>query len=158
MNQDPFANPNQFRNKSWGERYTAMGDQAETAYEADRERRGIAFVRSGLNRPPFKQVWRLPLVERYRPDYMELDRYVEVQGYGQDQRTKLKVEKLEQLGRWANIMPVVLFLFDSTSNSSIEVPLKQIQLLVKGRATKQFPEGKEYYEIHADELRMKVAA
>ena len=57
-----------FHQGSYQQRYTQMGDEAESHFEKN----NTAWVRYGLNRPDF-QVHRLPHHIRYTPDYLQGD-------------------------------------------------------------------------------------
>lgn len=142
-----------FRNRSWNQRFQGMGDEAEAQFEQWAKENERGFARYGLNRPPL-QVHRLPHLIRYTPDYLMTHYLVEVQGFGRDQRFKLKTEKLNALREWAYYHPVRLFAWDSTNQRRIFITLDEIEWLLEHRDVPMgsFPEGKDYYEFHVDLL------
>ena len=143
----------QFRNQTWNQRMTQMGDQAEGAFEQWATYANLGYARYGLNRPPL-QVHKLPPFIRYTPDYLMTKQLVEVQGFGRDQKFKLKDEKLGALLEWGHIHYVQLFAHDSTNNRNFMVPLDNINEAIHMDAIPQgaFPEGKMYHEFSADLL------
>lgn len=140
-----------FRNQSWGDRFGAMGDEAEMRFEEWAHSTSRGFVRFGLNRPPIA-VHRLPPFIRYTPDYLQTNQLVEVQGFGRDQLFKLKADKLEILGQWAEYHPVDLFAWDSTNRRAWMVPLDALQEAAPNMPIGMFDGTKPYYEYSADVL------
>jgi hypothetical protein len=139
-----------FSNRSWDERVKVggMGDLAEAKFE---EVYPNGFVRTGLDRPPL-QVYKLPLRERYRPDYLTSTHYVEVQGFGKKQTMALKVEKYNCLQFWQQVFPVKLFIYDSYYERYTFVWLRDVDRWINcGKVQlRYFPEGKAYFLIPAD--------
>jgi hypothetical protein len=86
-----------------------MGDLAEAVFERVYPQ---GWFRYGLDRPPV-QVHALPMFVRYTPDYGTSKGLVEVQGFGKDQRFKLKKEKYAALDQWHQQFRVDLFAYDS---------------------------------------------
>lgn len=151
----------QFRDQDFATRFSKMGDQAESEFEAWATNVAkVGYSRYGLNRPPI-QMWRLSCFVRYTPDYLMTKGLVEVQGFGNDQTFKLKHEKLEALVLWSHHDYVRLFAYDSTNHRAWMVPLADVvKAADAGDFTEgMFPEGKPYFEMsagwfigHADEL------
>lgn len=138
-----------FRDQDFQARFAGMGDKAEREFErVMREDRRLGFVRTGLERPPI-QVHRLPKHVRYLPDYLTSRCWVEVQGFGQDQIVKVKLDKLEALAWWNQEHPVELFLYDSHNHRWGQYPLALVQALTAHAEIRQFHEGKHYYAIEA---------
>ncbi len=139
-----------FSDQMWETRVAAggMGDQAEARFESVYPN---GWVRTGLNRPPL-QVWKLPMRERYRPDYMTSNGYVEVQGLGKKQTMALKIEKYNCLQAWHQIFPVDLFVYDAYYDRHTTVGLRQVDDWINlGKVQLRFfPEGKAYFLIPAD--------
>lgn len=137
----------QFRNQHWAKRFDVMGDTAEAKFE---EVSRTSFVRFGLQRPPLK-VPALPVRIRYAPDYLRTYDFVEVQGFGREQRLRVKVEKLNALHFWNGVHPVQFFAFDSKNDRWAFIPLKDIDRWIDGGTVElgHFPEGKAYFAIPA---------
>lgn len=143
-----------FKDQHWAARYEGMGDQAEQAYEqVCNEVLGLKFVRWGLDRPPLL-VHKLPKRIRYSPDYLMTHRFVEVQGFGQDQIVKLKLDKYDALRWWNVLHPVHLFLFDSANVRWTFVTMDQLTLILEAEEVpiERFPEGHRYYAFPAEML------
>jgi len=130
-----------FSDLSWDQRYGAMGDEAEGAFEE----RTDGWARLGFNKPPFS-IQTLPLFLRYTPDYVTVNTLIEVMGCGKN-GLKLKQEKLSALTMWDGQMPVWLWIWSTPKQEYAFIPLKTIMKLIdKGDATPgSFREGKAYY-------------
>lgn len=139
-----------FRDGSFGQRFTVMGDPAEKVFEENCEE---SFVRYGLSRPPL-QVGKLPKRIRYTPDYLTTRALVEVQGVGADQIVKLKVAKYNALAWWALVMPVTLFISDSRKKRHTSVSLERVTELIESGNVPlgKFPEGHPYWAIPTADL------
>lgn len=122
-----------------------MGDEAETIFE---QVWSEPFVRCGHSRPPFS-IQKLPIVERYRPDYLTPTAYVEVQGTGRDQVLKMKLEKYTVLRNWDLLLPVVVFVWDTHKKRWCSVPLATVTSLIDNGAAGvgYFPEKKAYFGV-----------
>lgn len=139
-----------FKDQSWGNRFNAMGDEAENQFEEWATASKVGFCRYGLDRPPI-QVGRLPHFVRFTPDYLMTKRFVEVQGFGRDQLFKLKDEKLVALEQWSKVHPVSLFAWNRTNQTRLMVDLGELTALVINDEVPmgKFPEGKPYFEFSA---------
>lgn len=137
----------QFHEQSWDVRFTKMGDEAEGLF-ALLHPNSAPF---GLRRPPVN-LTNVPLFIRYMPDFLLHNRLVEVMGVGQDQLLKLKVEKHDVLLDWDVLHPTSLFIWDSHKRRHIELSITDFNPIMSLCQKRQFPEGKEYYEIPLDVL------
>lgn len=137
-----------FQDQPFEQRMAKMGDAAERKFEETYDK---GFVRTGLNRPPI-HVPSIPTRERYRPDYLTAEGYVEVQGFGKAQVFQLKVEKFNCLNFWDSIHPVHIFVWDSYRKRYKQFPLDNVRAWIDdGSATMGwFPEGKAYFAIPAE--------
>lgn len=132
-----------FKDETFSERFITMGDIAETKFEVWAD--GQA-VRWGQDKTPFQTVtW--PEKYRYAPDYIGTTCFYEVQGCGQDQLFKFKLEKLRALGMWAFEFPVKFWLWDSHREKFTVCDLDFVKGWARTAVLKRFPEGKEYVEI-----------
>ena len=140
-----------FKDKSFADRFGAMGDQSESAFEQWCEQQDQNYIRWGLDRPPLKMSM-LPARLRYSPDYLMSAKFVECQGFGRDQTFKLKVEKHGALHWWNDLHPVDLWVLDSHHDRACLISLLAIdELLNDPNVTiESFPEGKAYFAIPAD--------
>lgn len=100
-----------FKDRAWGNRFAAMGDEAEGVFEAVYPQ---GWARYGINRPPIN-LSKVPAFVRYTPDYLTAKGLVEVQGFGRDQTFKLKDDKYEALRAWQLEFRVDIFVWDTTN-------------------------------------------
>lgn len=140
----------QYKDEKWGEREKVLGDISETKFEEWCERNTLNFVRTGLSRPPL-QMWKLPARIRYTPDYLLTKCYVECQGFGRDQKYKLKLEKWNCLWFWNNVHPVSLYVWDSHLKRECFIALTDFANILDSKCSiDQFAEGKSYMAVPAD--------
>lgn len=146
---------NAFRDRTFTERYSKMGDTAEKKFE---EVYSKGFVRWGLDRPPL-QVPKLPKRIRYTPDYLTTSHLIECQGFGRDQELRLKVDKLNALEWWSLVHPVQIFVWDSHNKRYAYVDLEQIDGWINAQQVKLkwFAEGKAYWAIPAEAIFAEAA-
>ena len=135
-----------FKDQSFGDRFKAMGDEAERAFE---DAWDGGWTRYGLARPRISMA-KLPPFVRYTPDYLTSGSLVEAQGLGRDQTFKLKVDKHAALLMWNHLMPTLMFVWDTTNRRYITFPITDLDL--RGADVGAFPEGKAYYAVHVDHL------
>lgn len=116
----------QFNEQSWNHRYSKMGDEAENVFEQVATSMMWGWTRYGLNRPEMR-LENVPRMICYTPDYLTEFGFVEVQGVGQDQTIKIKIDKLEALRKWDSISDtyqVSLFLWDRTNQMWTMNPIR----------------------------------
>lgn len=142
-----------FKDQSWGKRFQAggMGEEAESQFETWAQEIGLGYCRYGLDRPPI-QVHRLDPFIRYTPDYLMSGKLVEVQGFGNDQKFKLKQEKMNALNQWNHYHRVHLFAWDRTNERRFMVPLPSLVDASLHVPTGYFDGDKLYYEYSAESL------
>jgi hypothetical protein len=142
-----------FKDQGWDRRFESMGDMAEAQFEGWMQKRQRGYVRYGLDRPPI-QMHKLPARLRYTPDYLCSNQFVEVQGFGQDQTFKLKLDKHGALHWWNDLHPVAFFVYDSRYERACMIELPALdQLLNTGQSTMQsFAEGKPYFAFNGDQI------
>jgi hypothetical protein len=137
-----------YHKRAWAERFGELGDTAEAVFD-------LVYPKShnlGLSRPPFS-VSGMPAELRYTPDRMLRDRFVEVMGFGHDRLLKLKTEKLEALQVWTQLGQVDLFVFDQKLHHWFQAPINDwCQACEKWGDKDMFPEGKEYWALHASKF------
>jgi hypothetical protein len=98
-----------FSEQNLAARKGTMGEIAEAVFEATYPQ---GWCRWGIDRPPI-QVAKVPAFVRFAPDYLTSKGFVEVQGFGKDQKIKLKHAKYDALNEWHGIFRVDLFFYDS---------------------------------------------
>lgn len=142
-----------FKDKDFTYRLSAMGDQAEGAFETWCENNEQNFIRWGLDRPPLN-LRLIPTRLRYAPDYLMSHNFVECQGFGADQTFKLKVEKHGALHWWNDLHPVDMWCLDSHNQRACFLTLGDFDRLLgtAGAELKAFPEGKTYFAVNGDAL------
>lgn len=153
-----------FKDATWDERFREMGDTAEAKFELYATNvLKRKWTRYGLKRPEI-QMYRLPAEVRYTPDYLMTNYLVEVQGLGQDQRFKLKLDKWRALHWWngtqdQSFQGVRMYVWDSHREREAFFHLSLLDsLLSQGRGSLDiFPEGKAYFQFAADEVFLAVS-
>tara|TARA_R100000963_G_C4644607_1_gene108473 strand:- start:325 stop:762 length:438 start_codon:yes stop_codon:yes gene_type:complete len=135
-----------FKDRDFEHRFKMMGDIAEQAFEMVWH---TNFERFGLNRPRLKMS-ALPSNLRHTPDYLTSNNLIEVQGLGKDQTLKLKLEKYQALEWWHKVHPLLFFVYDSFNDRVHSLEWGALKKLCKKAPIEKFPEGKEYYAIHAE--------
>lgn len=141
-----------FSDRSWNARFGEMGDAAEKQYVDFVQGKCVRF---GLDRPEGVSVPKMPARVRARPDFHTNDRFVECMGLGRAQHLQLKLEKLNVLWWWNNLMPVDIFVWDSHKKRRGLIPLTEVDRLIQtpdvcGFA--YFDNAKLVFRIPADEL------
>lgn len=137
----------QFNQQDFGQRYGAMGDEAEGVFEQTHTGK---YVRYGLNRPPVSMSMIPPFI-RYTPDYLTSFGLVEVQGVGKDRKLKLKLDKAETLNEWHDQFKVTFFVWDTTLKQSTYIEWPDLWDILPSMPIETFPEGKQYWSIDVDE-------
>lgn len=99
-----------FHQRPFNQRFAALGDQAEGKFlELNPKAHRLGLLRPELN------MRKMDAALRYTPDFMLENGAYEVMGCSSrgDQTLKLKLEKLEALLAWNELMPTHLWVFDS---------------------------------------------
>lgn len=143
-----------FNERNFAHRFETMGDTAEAQFEAYVAANDLRCDRYGFNRPSSAmQKW--PAFIRYTPDFIQHDRLVEVKGVGRDGIVKIKGENLEAIEAWSKIMPIWLFVWNSSNRTGKLFPADEnfIADVDASCETDRFPDNnKLYYKIPWDEL------
>lgn len=144
-----------FHEQSFASRMYAMGDEAEGSFE----KLFPAHHRSGLNRPPMN-VAQLSLKDRYTPDYLLAEGYVEVMGIGGRTPTlKLKNEKILALASWDATTATHLFVACSKTKRWWKAPLHDwVRACLDHGELKTFLEGKHYWNLHPSHFPVEPTA
>ena len=136
-----------FHERTFANRFGAMGDEAESVFEATHP---AGYVRFGLNRPPLHMA-SLPVRVRYAPDYLTSKGFVEVKGCGRDQRLKVKLENLNALHYWNQLFTTSVFVWDSSKKRHTTFTIKQLQKVIDdpagGVVSDHFHDGKMYFAV-----------
>lgn len=138
---------NAFHTGSYGERFQAMGDEAEANFE----RLNTNWIRFGFNRPDVAKFYQISPNIRAAPDYIQSDpaRLVEVMGMGA-KPLKLKLEKLAALNWWnSSGMDVWLWVWSSTRQAHTQIRYDDLLTLINKNDVSlgNFHEGKKYLSI-----------
>ena len=136
----------QFNQQDFGQRFGAMGDEAEGVFESTHTGK---YVRYGLNRPPVSMSMIPPFI-RYTPDYLTSHGLVEVQGVGKDRKLKLKLDKAESLNEWHKQFKLTFFVWDTTLKQSTYIDWDDLWAILPSMPIETFPEGKQYWSIDGD--------
>lgn len=143
-----------FRDGSFGQRLTVMGDTAEAKFEEWAEKVGLGYVRFGLDRPKIA-VPKLPARLRYTPDYLMTANFVEVMGFGREQKLRLKMDKYGAMRWWNDLWPVKLYCWDSHKERECIVTIKELEAVIGaegGCEFGRFREGKPFFQINGQML------
>lgn len=143
-----------FENAPFSERIKELGDTAEAVFEKWAERHGIIFIRLGLNRPPFKHLFKVSKLIRLIPDYLceGTDTVlVEVKGCGSE-GLKIKHESFDIMAVWNAIQPVRIFVYNSSSNATTLLTMDDLAELRMTKEVQAFPDGKLYVTIPINEM------
>jgi hypothetical protein len=141
-----------FSDRSWQARFGEMGDAAEKKYVEFVQGKCVRF---GLDRPEGVNVPSMPTRVRARPDFHTNDRFVECMGLGRAQHLQLKLEKLNVLWWWNNLMPVDIFVWDSHKKRSCLIPLTEVDKLIQTPGLVKiayFDDSKLVFRIPAAEI------
>lgn len=107
-----------FNQKTWHERKQVLGKPAETAFEIFARKKNIRLEPFGMKEESSLDYWKTKLFLRLRPDYLcqqgHKSFFVEVKGCGSDAILKFKIESIEALYTWQLLLPVFIFLWDSS--------------------------------------------
>ena len=129
-----------FSEQNWRERKAYLGHTSEKAFEEYCLREGITYERFGYHEDSMLDYKYLPLYVRIRPDYIAQSGpetfFVEVKGVGKDGIIKLKIESLEGLTYWSLLLPVKIFVYDSSRKRASLTTLDE----VKTKFTRIYPE------------------
>lgn len=142
-----------FSELSWKARFKkgGMGDLAEGVFE---QVYGLGkWDRFGLDRARISLVG-VPAEIRHAPDYITNKGLVEVQGFGRDQKIKLKHAKWDALLWWQRLWRTDLFLWDSHNQRYGWVRLPELTLALNAHGTDDaFDGGRNPYTwIEADDV------
>lgn len=163
-NREADTQMTNYRDASFQDRFQGRwADEAQAAYELDRNMRRVPFAKHGLDRAPFsaRALMAAPSTVRYAPDYKEeVDerlRYVEVKGCGRDESIKLKEEQLAALWIIHEELPVWFCFWNNRRRTLVDLHIEEVQRLA-GQAERDGNVGtfdpdtapKPYYELGWD--------
>ena len=136
-----------FHAGSYGERFQAMGDEAESNFE----RLNTNWIRFGFNRPDVSKFYQISHTIRATPDYIQSDppRLVEVMGMG-SKPLKFKLEKMAALQWWdCSGMDVWLWVWSSTRQAHAQIRYRDLMTVINKNEVSlgSFHEGKKYLNI-----------
>lgn len=139
----------QFNERPFADRMSAMGDEAEQAFEAVWPN---AYERYGFNRPkPSMKRWSLRV--RYTPDFIDASGLIECQGFGRDRLLKIKEEKARALRLWAQDDRLRFFIWDRTKQRWTCVDWQVIDTMsMTPYSEGVYHEGKPFVALHFDQL------
>lgn len=139
-----------FRDQSFANRFAKMGDAAEGVFEATYPQN---WERWGLDRARIN-LTKVPEFVRFAPDYLTAKGFVEVQGFGRDQRFKLKDAKRLALVEWHRIFRCDVFVWDSANQRYGWLRLPELNDVLRNYGTADAFDGgrNPYVWLHADQL------
>ena len=154
-----------YRDQNFGQRFAAMGDQAEAVYEAVHPLGRT--VRFGWRRPKGISIKLMPNVIRHAPDYYADAGYlIEIMGLGRDGILKsFKLDKWSALKAWAALCAaggakLVFFIWNSHEDTYAVVDWDGAKRLVnraRHRGIEEFNDGNRYYAIPFEEIKEEAA-
>lgn len=147
-----------FSEKPFDQRFSEMGDQSESVYEAVKPFGNT--IRFGFRRPKGINFRKLPKTIAHMPDYMTETNLIEVMGLGRDGILKsMKVEKYNALKIWSRVAVILgldagiwFFVWNSSQQQFAIVQWsKMVGLIAKSKkqlGVQKFEEdGNEYYPL-----------
>lgn len=137
-----------YHGQSFANRFAAMGDAAEQAFEELYPKKKDRY---GHNRPQSSMA-RWPVEVRATPDYITSDCFVECKGFGRDGVVKLDAERLDVMAHWQHLLPVKFFLWDSHKRRWTILPLFEVTWCARheGDTGRWGDNGKPYYAVPAE--------
>jgi hypothetical protein len=148
------------------------GDPAENAFRRYMATEGKLenqhYYRIGYDRTDTSTAFlaTLPLVERYRPDFIQIGgHYWEVQGYGHKQTILFKREKIEvqwkhYAGHGQSRRQLRFFLYDSSRDAALVMPVQTVLWALRHADSvydeNAVGEGKAAWTVPADVFRERL--
>lgn len=156
-----------YRDRSFAQRFSAMGDEAESVWL---EVKPLGpTTRFGFRRPEGIKFGSIPPLFRHAPDFITSLYLVEVMGLGRDGILKsVKVDKYEALKSWNDfskrglLLGVVLFLWNSSEKQYLILPwtilVDEVQYSKRkhGGPLAFSNDGNEYYPLEWSRLKAKA--
>jgi hypothetical protein len=149
-----------FSDRSFAQRYLVLGDECEGIFEKWAASEELAFIRYGLNRPPFNSVGSMPAKIRMSPDYLCEHKtkqgkikhfFIECKGCGF--YLKIKQETLTNLHEWNQDLPVFFYVYSSKTHSYAVISFEDMVALCRKSPQKEFSnDHKVYFQIHPDDI------
>jgi hypothetical protein len=152
----------QYRDQSFSQRFSSMGDEAEGVYKAVTPLGNT--TQFGFRRPQGVRFSSFPVRLRHMPDFVTATHMVEVMGMGRDGILKsMKVTKYEALKIYNQIAPklgllgLVVFIWNSALHQFVVVQwaeiVKEVAYSKRKYGVQAFEnDGNEYYPLHWDRL------
>jgi hypothetical protein len=119
-----------FSDQPWAARFAkgGMGDASERQFLEHVEGRA---ERWGLERPEGVSVPHLPARVRAAPDFVCTHAFIECLGFGRGQALQIKFEKWGVLRYWNDLLPVVVWCWDSFKKRSCLISLDALDRLIQ---------------------------
>jgi len=137
-----------FAKGTFAQRFSAMGDEAEAKFQ---EVWTASYERFGWSRPKLK-IGSWPPLLRHVPDFATSSELIETIGFGRDGIIKLKLKKVDALLGWNALLPVRVFLWDSSTSRWAATPIGVIYEACLRSPVKSFDDGGDYYAVVAKGL------
>ena len=142
-----------YKEQGFAQRSSAMGDQAESAFEAMMTETQSTYEVFGWRRPS-TGMSKMSVMLRFMPDfYTGKGWLVEVMGCGTDGVLKgMKVPKWSAMIQWSSVQRVGFWLWNSNLEQGVWLDVGQMAELVtrslQERGVQKFEvDGNEYYEL-----------
>lgn len=156
-----------FSDRPFHERFTAMGDLAESVYTAVKP--FGETMRFGYRRPKNVNFSHFPSTVRHQPDFLTTSYLVEVMGLGKDGILKsMKPEKYEALKKWnkmskmMGLLGLMMFIWNSHLNTFLIVKwstiVDEVAYSKRKYGVQEFKDGNEYYRLDWDRLVERAAS
>lgn len=146
-----------FNQKDWKARKDFLGHTSEQAFEQYCIKEGIRFERFGQKHESTLDYNLIDLYIRTRPDYICQHEgkafFVEVKGVGRDGILKIKLENIVSLPYWSTLMPVKVFVYDSSRKKCSLFPFTSLKQKLTRLDPRRFEnDSKLYFPVSINEF------
>jgi hypothetical protein len=138
-----------FSQQNWKERKAYLGHTSENAFEVFCKKEGITFEHFGFKSESLLDYKTIPVYVRTRPDYIcqkeNENFFVEVNGVGKDGIIKIKIDAVVGIPFWEMLLPVKIFIYDSTRKKYSLFPFSMLKRKVTMNDPQRFESDRKIY-------------
>ena len=128
------------------------GDIAEGAFEKWAKTHNVYFRKYGFDRG-FPKYFKINSFIRATPDFLAVSKdgdpvAIECKGTGQADHVKIKESDMQELLEWQKLIPIYIFVYDSSTNSQVLLSLDDVISLSKDSPSEYYPDNhKKFFKI-----------
>lgn len=148
-----------YASRSWAERATQLGEQAELSFEQWAKGNGVVYERMGFRGSalPRAALLQLPPSVRHLPDYLawkdgEL-KWVECIGTADRLSFKIRESKHGSQWYWHRDLPLAYFIFCSSNDSFGWTTWDEVAEEIRGCSPEYFADGNSFHRVPISNLR-----